>query len=135
MAARKLALAFCAIGFLQTSFAGFERFWVFSKDANSQVNETWDALSEEEQKALIKRYQNLKEIPTDQSTALQQRMDWFTQLPDQEKQKMREVWQQMSSTERNELRKKMQKALTTEQRNDIREQYMLKYQVNTIVTH
>ena len=135
MAARKLALAFCAIGFLQTSFAGFERFWVFSKDANSQVNETWDALSEEEQKALIKRYQNLKEIPTDQSTALQQRMDWFTQLPDQEKQKMREVWQQMSSTERNELRKKMQKALTTEQRNDIREQYMLKYQANTIVTH
>ena len=135
MVARKLALAFCAIGFLQTSFAGFERFWVFSKDANSQVNETWDALSEEEQKALIKRYQNLKEIPTDQSTALQQRMDWFTQLPDQEKQKMREVWQQMSSTERNELRKKMQKALTTEQRNDIREQYMLKYQANTIVTH
>ena len=135
MAARKLALAFCAIGFLQTSFAGFERFWIFSKDANSQVNETWDALSEEEQKALIKRYQNLKEIPTDQSTALQQRMDWFTQLPDQEKQKMREVWQQMSSTERNELRKKMQKALTTEQRNDIREQYMLKYQANTIVTH
>ena len=135
MAARKLALAFCAIGFLQTSFAGFERFWIFSKDANSQVNETWDALSEEEQKALIKRYQNLKEIPTDQSSALQQRMDWFTQLPDQEKQKMREVWQQMSSTERNELRKKMQKALTTEQRNDIREQYMLKYQVNTIVTH
>ena len=62
-------------------------------------------------------------------------MDWFTQLPDQEKQKMREVWQQMSSTERNELRKKMQKALTTEQRNDIREQYMLKYQANTIVTH
>lgn len=135
MVARKLALAFCAIGFLQTSFAGFERFWIFSKDANSQVNETWDALSEEEQKALIKRYQNLKEIPTDQSTALQQRMDWFTQLPDQEKQKMREVWQQMSSTERNELRKKMQKALTTEQRNDIREQYMLKYQANTIVTH
>ena len=135
MVGRKLALAYCAIGFLQTSFAGFERFWIFSKDANSQVNETWDALSEEEQKALIKRYQNVKEIPTDQSTALQQRMDWFTQLPDQEKQKMREVWQQMSSTERNELRKKMQKALTTEQRNDIREQYMLKYQANTIVTH
>ena len=135
MVARKLALAFCAIGFLQTSFAGFERFWIFSKDANSQVNETSDALSEEEQKALIKRYQNLKELPTDRSTARQQRMDWFTQLPDQEKQKMREVWQQMSSTERNELRKKMQKALTTEQRNDIREQYMLKYQVNTIVTH
>lgn len=135
MAARKLALAFCAIGFLQTSFAGFERFWIFSKDANSQVNETWDGLSEEEQKALIKRYQNLKEIPTSQSITLQQRMDWFNQLPEQEKQKMREVWQQMSSAERNEMRKKMQKATTTEQRNDIREEYMLKYQVNTVTTH
>ena len=135
MAARKLALAFCAIGFLQTSFAGFERFWIFSKNANSQVNETWEALSEDEQKALIKRYQNLKEIPAEQSTALQQRMDWFTQLPDQEKQKMREVWQQMSSTERNELRKKMQKASTSDQRNEIREQYMQKYQATTIAAH
>ena len=135
MAARKLALAFCAIGFLQTSFAGFERFWIFSKDANTQVNETWDGLSEEEQKALIKRYQNLKEIPTNQSVALQQRMDWFTQLPEQEKQKMREVWQQMSSSERNEMRQKMQKATTAEQRNDIREEYMQKYQLNTVATH
>ena len=135
MAARKLALAFCAIGFLQTSFAGFERFWIFSKDANTQVNETWDGLSEEEQKALIKRYQNLKEIPTSQGVTLQLCMDWFNQLPEQEKQKMREVWQQMSSSERNEMRKKMQKATTTEQRNDIREEYMLKYQVNAITTH
>ncbi|AYO54825.1 DUF3106 domain-containing protein [Acinetobacter wuhouensis] len=135
MAARKLVLAFCAIGFLQTSFAGFERFWIFSKDANTQVNETWDGLSEEEQKALIKRYQNLKEIPTNQSVALQQRMDWFTQLPEQEKQKMREVWQQMSSSERNEMRQKMQKATTAEQRNDIREEYIQKYQLNTVATH
>jgi t-SNARE complex subunit (syntaxin) len=135
MAARKLALAFCAIGFLQTSFAGFERFWIFSKDANSQVNETWDALSEDEQKALIKRYQNLKEIPTDQSAALQQRMDWFTQLPEQEKQKMREVWQQMSTAERNEMRKKMQNASTSDERNEIREQYMVKYQQNITGSH
>jgi len=131
MVARKLALAFCAIGFLQTSFAGFERFWIFSKDADTQVNETWGTLSEDEQKALIKRYQNLKEIPADQSIALQQRMDWFAQLPEQEKQKMREVWQQMSTSERNEMRKKMQKASTQELRNDIREQYMQKYLPST----
>ncbi|WP_010115328.1 DUF3106 domain-containing protein [Acinetobacter sp. P8-3-8] len=135
MVARKLALAFCAIGFLQTSFAGFERFWIFSKDANTQVNETWDNLSEDEQKALIKRYQNLKEIPADQNNTLQQRMDWFTQLPEQDKQKMREVWQQMSTTERNELRKKMQKASTSEQRNEIREEYMQKYQPTTVASH
>ncbi|RKG38582.1 DUF3106 domain-containing protein [Acinetobacter rongchengensis] len=135
MVARKLALAFCAIGFLQTSFAGFERFWIFSKDANSQVNETWDNLSEDEQKALIKRYQNLKEIPADQNNSLQQRMDWFTQLPEQDKQKMREVWQQMSTTERNELRKKMQKASTSDQRNEIREEYMQKYQTTIVTSH
>ncbi|WP_089604761.1 DUF3106 domain-containing protein [Acinetobacter piscicola] len=135
MVARKLALAFCAIGFLQTSFAGFERFWIFSKDANSQVNETWDNLSEDEQKALIKRYQNLKEMPADQNNNLQQRMDWFTQLPEQDKQKMREVWQQMSTTERNELRKKMQKASTSDQRNEIREEYMQKYQATTVTSH
>ncbi len=84
MAAKKLAIAFCAFSFLQTSFAGFERFWLFSKDANTQVTDTWDSLSDSEQLALIKRYQSLKEIPEQQRVSLQQRMDWFTQLPDAE---------------------------------------------------
>ena len=127
MAAKNLALAFCAFSFLQTSFAGYERFWIFSKDANTQVNETWTALSDEEQRALIKRYQNLKEIPESQSAELQQRMDWFTQLPEQEKAQMREAWQQMSTSERNELRKKMQSATNSEQRKEIREEYLNKY--------
>ncbi|WP_445115423.1 DUF3106 domain-containing protein [Acinetobacter sp. WZC-1] len=127
MAARKLMLAFCALSVLQSSFAGFERFWIFSKDTDKQAGETWNALSEDEQRALIKRYQNLREIPEEQSDALQQRMDWFTQLPEQEKQKMREAWQQMSTSERNELRKKMQKASTAEQRTEIREHYLQKY--------
>ena len=82
MAAKKLVIAFCAFSFLQTSFAGFERFWLFSKDANTQVTDTWDNLSDSEQLALIKRYQSLKEIPEQQRVSLQQRMDWFTQLPD-----------------------------------------------------
>lgn len=126
MAAKKLALALCALGFLQTSFAGIERFWIFSKDANSQVNDTWETLSEQEQLALIKRYQSMKELPEKQSVALQQRMDWFTQLPEQEKQKMRETWQQMSSQERNELRQRMQKS-RPEQRHAIRQEYINKY--------
>ena len=100
MAAKKIAIAFCAFSFLQTSFAGFDRFWIFSKDADTQVNETWDALSDVEQQALIKKYQTLKEIPAAQSVSLQQRMDWFTQLPDAEKQRMRETWQKMSTLER-----------------------------------
>ena len=86
MVAKRLAIALCALSFLQTSFAGFERFG-FSKDANTQVNETWDALSDDEQRALIQRYQSLKEAPKDKKIDLQQRMDWFTQLPEQEKQK------------------------------------------------
>lgn len=133
MAARTLALAFCALSFLQTSFAGYERFWIFSKNADSHASESWDSLSEEEQRALIKRYQNLKEIPEDQRVALQQRMDWFTQLPDEEKAQMREAWQQMSTSERNELRKKMLATSDNEKRKEIRESYFKKYnQMNTV---
>ena len=89
----------------------------FSKDANTQVNETWDTLSDSEQLALIKRYQSLKEIPEQQRINLQQRMDWFTQLPEAEKQRMRETWQMMSSQERKELGARMQKQ---HQKNDWR---------------
>lgn len=129
MAAKRIVIACCALSFLQTSFAGFERFWIFSKDADTQISETWETLSEEEQLALIKRYQNLKEIPAEKSVALQQRMDWFTQLPDSEKQKMRETWQKMSTQERRELGQRLQQA-TPEQRPLIREEYILKYQMS-----
>lgn len=125
MVAKKFVLALCAIGFLQTSFAGFERFWLFSKDANSQVN-SWESMSEAEQMAAIKRYQSLKELPQEQSSSLQQRVDWFTQLPEQEKQKMREVWQKMSSAERRELGQRLEKA-RPEERSAIRDEYIVKY--------
>ena len=126
MAARKLALVVCTLGLLQTSFAGSERFWVFSKPSKPTTEEAWDDLSPEEQRILIKRYQTLKEIPTDQSSQLQQRMEWFTQLPDDEKQKMRDVWQKMSTQERNNLRKRMQNA-SLEERVTIRDEYLSKY--------
>ncbi|OTG83488.1 restriction endonuclease [Acinetobacter sp. ANC 5054] len=134
MAAKKLAIAFCAFSFLQTSFAGFDRFWIFSKDADTQVNETWDSLSEAEQQALIKKYQTLKEIPSNQSISLQQRMDWFTQLPDAEKQRMRETWQKMSTLERKELATRMQKA-SPDERSAIRDEYINKYLQPVIVSH
>lgn len=126
MAAKKLALVVCTLGLLQTSFAGSERFWVFSKPNKPTTEEAWDNLSPEEQRVLIKRYQSLKEIPTDQSSQLQQRMEWFTQLPEDEKQKMRDVWQKMSTQERNNLRKRMQNA-STEEKVNIREEYLSKY--------
>src|SRR5690606_27431718 len=127
MAAKKLVIALGAFSFLQTSFAGFERFWLFSNYANTQVTETWVSLSDSEQLALIKRYQSLKEIPEQKSFSLNQRMAWFTQLPDAEKQRMRETRQMMSSQERKELGARMQKA-SPEQRLAIREEYILKYQ-------
>ena len=127
MAAKKLAIAFCAFSFLQTSFAGIERFWSFSKSQDNSKDETWEQMSSEEQRALIKRYQNLKELPANQNESLQQRMDWFTQLPEQEQQRMRDVWQQMSSQQRQEMRLRMQKAKTAQERNAIRQQYMQKY--------
>ncbi|WP_374667981.1 DUF3106 domain-containing protein [Acinetobacter sp.] len=133
MAAKKLAIAFCAFSFLQTSFAGFERFWIFSKNADSHV-ETWDSLSDSEQAALIKRYQSLKEIPAEQSVSLQQRMDWFNQLPEAEKQKMRETWQKMSTQERRDLGQRLQKA-SPEERTAIREEYMDKYLTPEVIHH
>ncbi|MCH7310712.1 DUF3106 domain-containing protein [Acinetobacter sp. ANC 4805] len=126
MAAKRLALVVCTLGLLQTSFAGSERFWVFSKPNKPTTQEAWDNLSPEEQRVLIKRYQSLKEIPTDQSSQLQQRMEWFTQLPEDEKQKMRDVWQKMSTQERNSLRKRMLNA-STEEKVNIREEYLSKY--------
>lgn len=126
MAAKKLALVVCTLCLLQTSFAGSERFWIFSKPNKPTTEEAWDDLSPEEQRVLIKRYQSLKEIPTTQSSQLQQRMEWFTQLPEDEKQKMRDVWQKMSTQERTTLRKRMQNA-STEERVNIREEYLSKY--------
>ena len=134
MAAKRVAFALCTLGFLQTSFAGFDRFWIFSKDADTQVNETWDSLSEVEQQALIKKYQMLKEIPSEQGVSLQQRMDWFTQLPDAEKQRMRETWQKMSTLERKELAARMQKAAPDE-RSAIRDEYINKYLQPVAVVH
>lgn len=125
MTAKRFALAICAISFLQTSFAGFDRLWLFSKDANTAVN-SWESLSESEQIAAIKRYQDMKELPHEQSDSLQQRLDWFAQLPEQEKQKMREIWQKMSSTERRELAHRLEQA-KPEQRAMIREEYIQKH--------
>lgn len=126
MAAKHFIFALCGLSLLQTSFAGFDRFW--AKDGSmTETAEAWDALSESEQEALIRRYQDLKELPAAQSAILQQRMDWFTQLPEKEKQQMRETWQQMSTHERQDLRNRMQKA-APEERAAIRKEYIYKYQ-------
>ena len=128
MAAKRLILTLCSLSLLQTSFAGFDRLWL--KGGSTEITESseaWNQLSEAEQQALIRRYQNLKELPAEQSIALQQRMDWFTQLPEADKQQMRDVWQQMSTQERQDLKVRMQKASANE-RAAIRQEYIAKYQ-------
>ena len=129
MAVKRLTLALCIFSFLQSSFAGFDRLGLFSKDADTQVKETWQSLSDAEQRALLERYQSLKEIPESERHSLQQRMDWFTQLPEPEKQKMRSVWQKMSTQERQELRIRMQNA-SLEERTTIRNEYLNQYSIN-----
>lgn len=133
MAAKRIFVTICALTFLQMSFANIDRFWKSNKDNSVLIDENWDTLSEEEQLALIKRYQALKEIPSDQSELIQQRMEWFTQLPEAEKQKLREIWQQMNSSERNEMRKKLEKATSAQERQRIREHYLNKHQPSTQV--
>ena len=61
-------------------------------------------------------------------------MDWFTQLPEQEKQKMRDTWQQMSTQERRDLRVRMQKA-DADERVNIRNEYINKYINSNTATH
>ena len=114
------------IRLIANKFCWFRTFLGILKPNKPTTEEAWDNLSPEEQRVLIKRYQSLKEIPTDQSSQLQQRMEWFTQLPEDEKQKMRDVWQKMSTQERNSLRKRMQNA-STEEKVNIREEYLSKY--------
>ena len=117
-----------ALFLLQNSFAGWADYWPFSKiHTQNNNNQDWDSLSEKEQKALIQRYEQLKDTPKNQNVDLQQRMEWFTQLPEQEKQKMRDAWQKMSLQERKDLAKRMQKASSNEERTLIRHEYIEKY--------
>jgi len=61
-------------------------------------------------------------------------MDWFNQLPETEKQKMRETWQKMSSQERRELASRLQKA-SPDERSAIREEYINKYLTPEVTHH
>lgn len=92
--------------------------------ASSEDN--WDELTPQQQKVVLQHYQTLKDVPENQNQ-LQQRMDWFTQLPENEKQKIRDVWQNMSVKARKEMRLKMQKAKNKTERNKIRNEYMQKF--------
>ena len=83
-------------------------------------------LSPEEQRILIKRYQTLKEIPTDQSSQLPATNGMVLHNYQMMKNKKCDIWQKMSTQERNNLRKQMQNA-SLEERVTIRDEYLNKY--------
>ncbi len=129
MVAKHFIFTSCLLVVSSSCFANFSDFWPFHKPQTIKVNygTDWDDLNEAQQRALLKRYQELKELPESDSNTLQQRMEWFTQLSEQDQQKMRDTWQKMSSQERNDLRKRMNKA-APEQRTAIRLEYIQKHE-------
>lgn len=133
MEAKKVVLMCSTFLFLQTSSASFDHFWPFSQKNHTPTptDDNWNELTVQQQETLLQRYQSIKDISESQRTALQQKMDWFTQLPEEEQQKMREAWQQMNSQERKKMRMLMQQAKTKEERDTIREEYIRKYRPST----
>lgn len=87
---------------------------------------SWQQMSDEQRSELIRRFQDMKKQPDQESIDLQQRMNWFSQLPKSEQQKMREAWQNMSASERTYWRNKLKQA-NPEQREDLRIKILNKY--------
>lgn len=86
----------------------------------------WQQLSAEQRRELLNSYQNLRQLDDKDKQDLQQRMDWFSQLPKDQQQRMREVWQNMSATERTHWKDQLKNA-SAEQRDQLREQILEKY--------
>ena len=108
-------------------FAGMERFWANKEDQKTvkQLDEC-DAISVEQRHQLIKAYQATRdeELKLD----LKKRMEWFCKLSDQEQDRMRVAWQNMNTTERNELKKKLQAASNLEERTEIRREFIERFE-------
>lgn len=120
----------CAVSVCLTSplgFAGMERFWANKEDKKTveQLDEC-DALTVEQRHQLIKAYQATRdeELKLD----LRKRMEWFCKLSDQEQDRMRVAWQNMNTTERNELKQKLQAASNLEERTEIRREFIERFE-------
>ncbi|RYY80740.1 MAG: DUF3106 domain-containing protein [Moraxellaceae bacterium] len=94
---------------------------------NRAMPATWQKLSVEERAELLKSYQALRQLDDKDRQDLQQRMDWFSQLPKDQQQRMREVWQNMSDSEREHWKAQLKTANSPEQREELREKIMEKY--------
>ena len=109
----------CAVSICLASplgFAGMERFWANKEDKKTV----------EQRHQLIKAYQATRdeELKLD----LRKRMEWFCKLSDQEQDRMRVAWQNMNTTERNELKQKLQAASNLEERTEIRREFIERFE-------
>ncbi len=86
----------------------------------------WQQLSAEQRRELLNSYQSLRQLDDKDRQDLQQRMDWFSQLPKDQQQRMREAWQNMSATERAHWKDQLKNA-SAEQREQMREQILEKF--------
>lgn len=93
---------------------------------NPSTQAIWQKLSAEERAELLKSYQSLRQLGDKDREDLQQRMEWFSQLPKEQQSRMREVWQNMSETEREHWKTQLRTA-SPQQRDELREQIMQKY--------
>ncbi|MFC3903086.1 hypothetical protein SAMN05421749_104168 [Acinetobacter marinus] len=120
----------CAVSISLASpigFAGMERFWA-KKDEQKTIEQfdECDALTAEQRHQLIQAYQASRD--EEQKLDLKKRMEWFCKLSDQEQDRMRVAWQNMSTKERNELKQKLQAATDVEQRAEIRREFIERYE-------
>ncbi|MCH4246428.1 hypothetical protein [Acinetobacter populi] len=125
----RTVLILSLLSFTAFSYAGLERFWKVSKedDIEQQFNEC-DHLTKEQQQQLISTYQSIRD--EEQQLNLKNRMDWFCQLSNDEQQRMRIAWQNMSTQERNAIKKKLQTTTDLEKRAQIRRDILSKYSLN-----
>lgn len=129
MVAKSIRVTVCCLLFSYTalSYAGIERFWTFFNDSDEVETQIDDCenLTQAQQQQLIQNYQSLRD--DEKKLDLKKRMQWFCQLPDDQQQLMREAWQNMSTTQRKDLRKQLETASTAEQRALIRQEFLIKY--------
>lgn len=132
MEVKKITLAIVSVAFLQTSFASLWPFSLHTTPSSLNNNDdNWNELSTSQQQVLLQHYQNLKDIPEQQRTALQQKMEWFTQLSEEEQQRLRLAWQHMNTQQRKQLQYQIEQAKSKEEREKIRQQYIEKYMPTT----
>ena len=90
------------------------------------TNASWQQLTVEQRRELLNSYQSLRQLDEKDKQDLQQRMDWFSQLPKDQQQRMREAWQNMSATERARWKDQLKNA-SGDERDQLREQILEKY--------